>query len=78
MILMPVWIVEETEEGYRALLGSEPRTDADQEWIAREHVISCVYAPSEMIPKLALGASELKFALLTLKEIPEEISRKMP
>lgn len=69
MILMPMWVVEETDEGYRALLGSEPRTDAEREWIPRECVISCVYAPGEDGPR---------FALLTLKEIPEDIRKKNP
>lgn len=69
MIIMPVWVVEETDEGYRALLGSEPRTDAEKEWILKEFVISCVYAPGEASPR---------FALMTLKEIPEEIRKKNP
>lgn len=66
---MPVWVFEETDEGYRCLLGSEPRTDADQEWIPKSCVVSCVYAPSE---------GEPKFALMTLKEVPEEIRKKNP
>lgn len=66
---MPVWVVEETEEGYRALLGSEPRRDAEREWIPREFVVSCVYAPGESSPR---------FALLTLKEVPEDIKKKNP
>lgn len=69
MILMPVWVVEETEEGYRALLGSEPRTDAEREWIPKEFVVSCVYAGNP---------GEIKFALLTLKEVPEDIRKKNP
>lgn len=69
MILMPVWVVEETDEGYRALLGSEPRKDAEREWIPKEFVISCVYAP---------GSESPRFALLTLKEVPEEIRKKNP
>ena len=67
MILMPMWIVEETEEGYRALLGSEPRLDSEKEWIPRECVVSCVYAPVEGSPR---------FALVTLKEVPEDIKKK--
>jgi len=69
MILMPVWVVEETEEGYRALLGSEPRTDAEREWIPKEFVVSCVYSGNH---------GEPKFALLTLKEVPEDIRKKNP
>ena len=69
MILMPMWIVEETEAGYRALLGSEPRTDAESEWIPRGFVVSCVYSPGEAGPR---------FALVTLKEIPEDIRIKNP
>lgn len=69
MILMPAWVVEENDEGYLALLGSEPRTDADREWLPREVVESCVYAPGPRSPR---------FALLTLKEVPEEIRKKNP
>lgn len=69
MILMPMWVVEENEEGYRALLGSEPRIDAEREWIPRELVVSCVYAP---------GPEGPRFAIVTLKEVPEEIRKKNP
>jgi hypothetical protein len=69
MILMPVWVVEETEEGYSALLGSEPRKDAEREWLPKSCVTSCVYAPMEVSPR---------FALMTLKEIPKEIREKNP
>lgn len=69
MILMPMWIVEDTEEGIRALLGSEPRTDAEREWIPREYVVSLVYAPVEGNPR---------FALVTLKDVPESVKNKNP
>lgn len=69
MILMPMWVVEDTEEGIGALLGSEPRSDAEREWIPREFVVSCVYAPGEGSPR---------FALVTLKEVPEAIRNKNP
>lgn len=69
MILMPVWIFEETDEGYRALLGSEPRVDAEKEWIPKDLVAGCVYVPGKENPR---------FALLTLKGIPEEIRKKNP
>lgn len=70
MILMPVWIVEETEEGYTALLGSEPRTDADREWIPRDLVASCVKSPEE-----GQGPT---FAIMMLKGVTEEIRKKNP
>jgi hypothetical protein len=66
MILMPVWIFEETEEGYLALLGSEPSKDAKKEFLSKEFVVSCVYAPGEGCPR---------FALLTLSE---DIRKKNP
>lgn len=72
MILMPMWIVEETESGYHALLGSEPRVDAEKEWIPKECVVSCVYAPGEGSPRFAL------VTLVTLGDIPEEIKKKNP
>ena len=69
MILMPAWIFEETEDGYRALLGSEPKMDAEREWIPKGCVISCTYAPGEGSPR---------FSLLVLKEVPEEVKKKNP
>lgn len=77
MILMPMWIVEETEKGYYALLGSEPRVDADKEWIPKECIVSCVYAPVEDSsvegsPRFAL------VTLVTLGDIPEDIKKKNP
>jgi hypothetical protein len=69
MILMPVWIFEETEEGYSAILGSEPKVSAEREWLPRDCVVSCVYAPGDGSPR---------FALVTLREIPEEVRKKNP
>lgn len=69
MILMPAWIVEENEEGYLALLGSQPRSDAEREWLPRDCVESCVYSPEIASPR---------FALLTLREVPESIRKKNP
>lgn len=69
MILMPAWVVEETEEGYLALLGSEPSKDAEKEFLPKEFVVSCVYAPGEGRPR---------FALFTLSEVPEGIRKKNP
>ena len=68
MVIMLAWIFEETEEGYRALLGSEPRTDSEREWIPKDCVDNCIYA-SEGSPR---------FALLTLKIVPEDIRKKNP
>lgn len=70
MILMPAWIFEETEDGYRALLGSEPRMDSEKEWIPKECVEACLYAPA--------AAPDPRFALLTLKRIPEEVRKNNP
>lgn len=79
MILMPMWVVEDTEQGIEALLGSEPRSDAEREWIPREFVVSCVYA---RVPygglDAAPGEGSPRFALVTLKEVPEAIRNKNP
>lgn len=66
MILMPVWVFEETEDGYLALLGSEPSKDAKKEFLPKEFVVSCVYAPGEGCPR---------FALLGLSKSLEEIKK---
>jgi hypothetical protein len=69
MILMPVWVVEETEDGYRAMLGSEPPPTADKEWIPRGFVESCTYGPGDRWPRIAM---------MVLNGIPEEIRKKNP
>lgn len=70
MIVMPVWVLEETREGYRVLLGSEPKKDADKEWMPKNVVQSCTYTPG--VPNFP------KFALMTLREVPEDIKKKNP
>lgn len=72
MILMPVWVFEETDGGYRAILGSEPRKNAEREWIPRDVVESCIYSPGH-----SEGVSP-RFALMMLREIPEDIKKKNP
>lgn len=66
MIIMPAWVFEETDEGYRVLLGSEPRTDAERKFIMKENVVSCIYAPGDGNPR---------FAMFTLKEMPGEVEK---
>lgn len=69
MIVIPAWIVDENEEGYLALLGSQPRPDAEREWLPRDCVESCVCSPEITTPR---------FALFTLREVPESIRKKNP
>lgn len=70
MILMPAWVVSEDETGYFALLGSEPRTDAEKEFLPKECVENVVYAAM-------LHESGNKLALFTLinEKIPEKIAK---
>jgi len=45
MIIVPAWIKEDLPEGIKAILGSEPPDDAPVEWIPRETIKNCLYAP---------------------------------
>jgi hypothetical protein len=65
---MPAWIISEDENGYVALLGSEPKTDAEKEFLPKECVDKIVYAPM-------IHESGYKFSLLTLNpdKVPEKI-----
>jgi hypothetical protein len=45
MIIVPAWIKEDVPEGIRAILGSEPPEGAETEWIPRDKIKSCLYAP---------------------------------
>jgi hypothetical protein len=68
MIIMPAWVTEETEEGYHALLGSEPKTDSKSEFLPKECVDNIIYAPM-------IHESGYKFAMFTLNEnnLPQTI-----
>lgn len=62
MIIMPAWIVEETEDSYLALLGSDPPRDTAPDRIPKSLVSRCVYQEEPSSPR---------FAVLVLTEIPE-------
>lgn len=65
MIIMPVWIAEETNLGFWAIMGSEPDLNSEPIWIAREHVYNCVYAPCEAV-------NQKRLAVLTLLDGHED------
>lgn len=48
MVIVPAWIKEDTTEGLRAVLGSEPANDAPSEWIPRDCIKSCLYVPVDV------------------------------
>lgn len=68
MIMMPAWIVSENEDGYFALLGSEPRTDAEKEFLPKECVDNIVYAAM-------IHNSGYRFCMMVLN--PEKIPDKI-
>jgi hypothetical protein len=47
MIIVPAWIKEDVPDGIRAILGSEPAEGAEAEWIPRDSMKNCLYAPVE-------------------------------
>jgi hypothetical protein len=71
MIIVPAWICEDTPEGIRAVLGSEPKEDANEEWIPRENIKNCLYAP---VPQ-EFGFKGRKMAMLVFEEdkAPESV-----
>jgi hypothetical protein len=72
MIIMPAWIISESEIEYVALLGSEPKMDAKREVLPKDCVKNIVYAPM-------IHESGHKFALLTLDpdKVPEFIKEML-
>jgi hypothetical protein len=65
---MPAWIISEDENGYVALLGSEPSMDAEKEFLPKDCVTKIIYTPM-------IHESGHKFSLLTLdpEKVPEKI-----
>jgi hypothetical protein len=58
MIIVPAWIQEEKEDGFLALLGSEPSTESALELVPRSCVEGYVYSTEQRNGKT--------FAVLTL------------
>jgi hypothetical protein len=71
MILVPVWVERDDEKGILAVLGSEPRIDAQPEFIPRNAIRNCVYG------ELTSAQNNRKMALLLLdpNDLPETIQR---
>jgi len=71
MIIVPAWVREDTPEGVRAILGSEPKEDAKEEWIPRANLKNCLYAP---VPP-EFGFKGRKMAMLVFEEgmAPESV-----
>ena len=67
MIIVPAWIKSDTPEGIRAILGSEPPEGSPEEWIPRETIKNCLYAPMDFEGK--------KMAMLVFEEgkAPESV-----
>lgn len=60
MIMVPAWVQDESNDGFWAVLGSEPRDDAKPIWLPRMSVRKCTYAPMKQ--------NQRQFALLLLSE----------
>lgn len=71
MIIVPAWIKEDTSEGIRAVLGSEPPADAPAEWIPREFIKNCLYAPADF------GERKMAMIVFDDEKIPESVRNAM-
>jgi hypothetical protein len=60
MIIMPVWIISESEEGYTVLLGSQPQKDAPREFVSKEIILNVVKAPTSNDEGYTLAILSLK------------------
>lgn len=60
MIIVPAWVQEEKEDGFLAILGSEPSTEDILELVPRSCVEGCVYSTEQRNGKT--------FAVLTLSD----------
>lgn len=69
MIIVPAWIEKQNEDGFLAVLGSEPPIDSIADLVPMSCVEGCVYSEKEKNGK--------KFAILTLSKdnIPEKIKK---
>lgn len=69
MIIVPVWVEKEEPKGIWAVLGSEPRIDAQPEWIPQESIHSCSYSD------LTSSQKGRRMALLMMNKdkLPEKI-----
>lgn len=69
MIIVPAWIQEDSPEGLKAVLGSEPPPDAPVEWVPRETIKNCLYAPVDFEGR--------KMAMLVFEEdrAPESVRK---
>jgi len=67
---MPAWVTKESEEGYYALLGSEPKPDSKVEFLPKECVENIIYAPM-------IHESGNKLAMFTFNKnnLPENIKK---
>lgn len=68
MIIVPAWVREEKEDGFLAILGSEPSTEV-LELIPRSCVEGCVYSSEQQDGKT--------FAVLTLSDnnLPQRLRK---
>lgn len=67
MIIVPAWIKEDVPEGIRAVLGSEPPEDAEAEWIPRDSMKNCLYAPVEF------GGRKMAMLVFEEDKAPESV-----
>jgi hypothetical protein len=68
MIIVPAWIQEDLPEGIRAVLGSEPPVDAPAEWIPRECIKNCIYAPEG-----TFGDRRMAMIVFEEEKVPESL-----
>jgi hypothetical protein len=67
MIIVPAWIREDLPEGISAVLGSEPPDDAPSEWLPRECIKNCLYAPVDF------GDRKMAMIVFEDEKIPDSI-----
>jgi len=69
MIVVPAWIAKEEPKGIWAVLGSEPKADAEPEWIPQESIQNCLYGD------LTSPQTGRRIALLLMdkEKLPEKI-----
>lgn len=71
MIIVPAWIGADTPEGIKAVLGSEPKEGAKEEWIPREKIKNCLYAP--VPPEFGFEGRRMAMLVFEEGEAPESV-----
>ena len=71
MIIIPVWVEKEDSDGMLVVFGSEPKANAEPEWISRESIEKCIYSDLTSDD----GAKRMAMLLVKEEKLPGKIKK---